>query len=528
MNLEDLQMKIFLSMKEQALSLEGEVSEELKEYQKAQLRFNNREFETSTLDELTTKAVASQLVYLGDFHTFDQSSRNMRRLISKITEENKKTAIGVEFIHSRHQNIVDAFLKNLITELEFLEGIDYHDSWRFPWIHYRQFFESAKEKNLPVLALNSEGTLEQRDLTAAKSICDFLKKNNDTTLLVLFGELHIVPDKLPQRVLDINSSISHVIIHQNLDDIYWKLKEQKNLSEEGLAKFSEQEYCLITSAPWVKYESMIYWFENFCDDPEFDIHDYLMETGMMAFNDNVPENFMYLTNEIGKALNIRLDEDELENFNIYDHQRLDIVEEKINSLERSEIQDYFHFLIYQGKSFKCPYSQSYYCSSYSINRISFLAGLHTYSLILSTKDPEYENILNEKNSSRWIYLTYQMLVAYLSSKIINPHRKCDLYQDIEEKSKQDSSHKIVLDILNRNFENLDPNISLKEVYYPSRVLGFYLAERLYEDYFVKLDTKYNDILSPIINGDFNLEKFREILELLIPINEMSSQKKRFF
>ena len=34
-------------------------------------------------------------------------------------------------------------LDSTLTEKEFLESINYHESWKFPWHHYKQFFDYA-------------------------------------------------------------------------------------------------------------------------------------------------------------------------------------------------------------------------------------------------------------------------------------------------------------------------------------------------------------------------------------------------
>ena len=63
---------------------------------------------------------------------------------------------------------------------------------------------------------------------------------------------------------------------------------------DKVLKFNKREYILLTSAPWLKYESQIYWYEHLSEDPEFDIHEYIIENGALNFSENVPENFYFL------------------------------------------------------------------------------------------------------------------------------------------------------------------------------------------------------------------------------------------
>ena len=260
--------------------MEGNISSELRSYRSAQKRYAKRKFNYSNLDELIKNISQSQVVYLGDFHTFDQSSRNLKRLILHLLEEKQTFSLGVELIHTKHQQFIDAFLDHHITEKEFLEMVEYDESWKFPWKYYAPFFETAKKNRLRVLALNSYGNLSERDSHAASIISDHLKKNPDERLLILFGELHLLPNKLPQKVKKPMKSFPRfrqTIIHQNIDDVFWSKHYENEGSIEQIIKFNEDEFSLQTSPPWIKYESMIHWYESVYDDPEFFIHDYVID-----------------------------------------------------------------------------------------------------------------------------------------------------------------------------------------------------------------------------------------------------------
>lgn len=230
-------------------------------------------------------------MYLGDFHSFDQSGRNFERLLRQIVESKKNLCIGIEFVHSEQQYSIDAYLSGDITELEFLDVIEYCENWQFPWHHYKRFFDIAKKHKIEIVALNSFGSLQERDEFAAIKIAEYYKEFPNTLQIVLFGELHIMPNKLPQKV---NSKsipeINQVIIHQNLDEVYWKLKD----TNEVIISFSQNEFSLQTSPPWIKYESMIYWYENIDEDPDFETREIVIHKGLKSFTDSTNENFIFL------------------------------------------------------------------------------------------------------------------------------------------------------------------------------------------------------------------------------------------
>jgi len=538
-----LQKNIFQYMKKKALSYEGHISPDLKLYQKAQKKYACRKFEISNLKELTNSILESNVVYIGDFHSFDQSSRNLTRLLRTNKESRKKIALGVEIVNEKNQSIIDQYLNRYITELEFLESINYHESWRFPWNHYKKFFDLAREDGLQIIALNSEGTLKERDKKAATLISKFHQENPDSTLVVLFGEYHIVPDKLPEKVMELEGeNLIQTIIHQNLDEVYWKMAEEGIESTNQIVKFDQREFSLQTSAPWIKYESMIYWYENILEDPEFDIHEYMIETGRMLFNSSVIDNFLYLSEKISKSLNLEISTSDLEDFNLYDHLKLDRVLERIQDVKKPTIVNFYTRLLKKSRPFRLPQSNNYYCSSYSMNRISFLAGVHVQNIILSKKNKNYEDVLlGRKQVDKFLFLLYQCMMAYFSSKLINPYRKCDLYVDMEEHLKNRYTPKakkenigLAIEIINHkklhdnSLKEVLRGSPLKKLYAAAKALGYFMGDVLYSNFYKNGDEKLTDILEILLTPNYDEDNFYKLHKLLLNDDDLGKYKKRFF
>ena len=137
-----------------------------------------------------------------------------------------------------------------------------------------------------------------------------------------------------------------------MEEIYWRIYDDNEplASESSIVKLSDSEFSLQNSPPWIKYESMIYWYENLCDDPEFDLHDYIIETGMKSFNGNIYENFFYLCKKLSDTLEFNLQDEELEDFNIYDHRGLETILTKIDIHGISEKnKTFYQDLIHHGR-----------------------------------------------------------------------------------------------------------------------------------------------------------------------------------
>ena len=375
----ELRKQIFNYLKNKALSYEVG-SEELDLYFSNQEKFSDRDFEVCTMDHLLSKVKDTDVTFIGDFHTFDQNIRNVLRIIRYLVENKKDCVIALEMVNAEHQLYLDAYLERHLTDLEFLDSIEYHDSWRFPWSHYKLIFELAKENNIKVIALNIEGTLKERDQFASTLLNDCFEKFPGHTVLTFYGELHLTQNKIPLEFSKFRPEMQKLIIHQNLDEVYWSLIEENQ--ERGIVSFSDEEFCIVSAPPWIKYESMIYWYENLCDDPEFDIHEYIIENGKKIFVDDTRDNFLLICGEIMGHLNLDIDEDELEDFNLYDHTKLEFIEEKIMNLENSSLISFYQYLIEMGQSFRLASGNTFYCSSYSMNRISYLAGIHIFHYYL--------------------------------------------------------------------------------------------------------------------------------------------------
>ena len=189
-----LRKQIYNYLKNKALSYEIG-SDELENYFSNQEQYSEREFEICSMQQLLERVQSVDITFIGDFHTFDQNIRNVLRIIKNLVTHDQTPIIGLEMIDHNYQLILDTYLEGHLTELEFLEEIDYHDSWRFPWTHYKLIFELAKKHNIEIKALNKTGDLSSRDKFAASLINEIHTQMPDKKMVILYGELHITPKR---------------------------------------------------------------------------------------------------------------------------------------------------------------------------------------------------------------------------------------------------------------------------------------------------------------------------------------------
>lgn len=541
----ETQKKLFSYMKNKALKYEAGISHELEEYRESQEYYAQRDFSYSSMKKLFNSIHNSQVIYLGDFHTYDQNVRNLVRIIKSLLKNKSSMVIGLEMVHQKDQGQINSFLAGEITELEFLEGINYSESWRFPWSHYKIIFQYAKKFNIEIIALNSEGSLDKRDRYCAQIIFDYIKKYPRKKVLVLFGELHILPNKIPKelKILSGNKKVRQTIIHQNLDIPYWKIAEKKKKAINRVINYSESEFCLFSAPPWLKYESMCYWYESLIDDPEFDLHQYILEKGLKLFTGNTLENFSVLIDEIEKYLVLSKHKiaDE-EDFNLYDHSKLLYLTNYLESLEVENMKNFYNKLLLENQSFHILKSNILYCSNYSINKLSRLAGMYVFDKYRRYHLNDEENLpayfFNENKIQFFIYFCYQKIFSYFLARVINPFLKCDHYQDIKAKLRllnTESSQRVLYSHALSFLENKEIEIEKYHtfehhiLYDISIIVGEIYGDCLYLN-IMEESTEGNNVLAKDI-FDLAIDKnvfFDFLSKYIIKNNFFKMRKKRLF
>jgi uncharacterized iron-regulated protein len=171
-----LQQKLTQNLKKQVENHEI-LTEEIIQYKKDQVYYHSRGFSPSNEEELFSTIIDSQIVLMGDIHTFNENIRNVNRIASVLNRNTKGLVLAVEFVHEKDQIHIDNYLKGVITELEFLDLINYRESWRFPWTHYREIFEFARKNQFAIRGINIDGTLRERDLFMAKKVMKISNEN---------------------------------------------------------------------------------------------------------------------------------------------------------------------------------------------------------------------------------------------------------------------------------------------------------------------------------------------------------------
>lgn len=552
------QLRIFKYMKKRAQSFESEAHTDIKQYQKAHEKISKRSFKLSKTAQLHLAALKASIIYIGDFHTYDQNLKNFLRLLKFLSLKKRKIILALEMVAFKDSHYLQSFLEGHITELEFLESINYRESWRFPWGHYKTLFDYVKtQPHITIYGINCSGKMKTRDLFAAQEISKLyqsecgkdlenstqrnlkksIKKNNNANIepciIVLYGEYHIVPQKIPNLVQQQlkNKKIKDLIIHQNLDSPYWKVfKKINNVHHQSLIKFNNREFCILSSPPWMKYESQCYWYESLLDDPEYDLHEQKIDFSLKALSSNTIDNFLMLCEHIIKTHQLKIPKQKL-HFALYDFTKMNFIEKFITQKYSHSCAKFILQVIEQKGLMLLPGEDKIFCANYSVNKLAKLAGAYIFQFY-NKKYFSLEKIISKHDKhSFFCFYTLYFFYAHFFAKSINPYIKCDLFLDLKDMTKKNASIKLALNTL----EIMDVNANeIKKTSYLNLYLAAQKIGELSAESFLHLIFSSKDKFDPkqfqndMINTSFSEDFICKFLCSKLPRPWFKLQRKRFF
>ncbi|MCP5304234.1 MAG: ChaN family lipoprotein [Chromatiaceae bacterium] len=110
---------------------------------------------TATLPDLMTSLQTERVVYVGETHNALSDHLLQLDVLRGMAERPGGLALGVEWFQKPFQGVLDEYLAGAIDEAEMLRRTEYFERWKFDYRLYRPIIEFAKEKGIPILALNA-------------------------------------------------------------------------------------------------------------------------------------------------------------------------------------------------------------------------------------------------------------------------------------------------------------------------------------------------------------------------------------
>jgi uncharacterized iron-regulated protein len=115
-----------------------------------------------SLPEILDQAGERKIIYLGESH--DQFSHHLMQLevIKELHRRGKRMAIGMEMFQQPFQKALDDYVAGRIDERELLKRSEYFRRWGFDFALYRPILRFAREKKIPVVALNAPKEITEK------------------------------------------------------------------------------------------------------------------------------------------------------------------------------------------------------------------------------------------------------------------------------------------------------------------------------------------------------------------------------
>ncbi|HEY0566287.1 MAG TPA: ChaN family lipoprotein [Terriglobales bacterium] len=208
-----------------------------------------------SMEQVVTTARASDFVLLGDYHACPVYQEFATDLLRRIADPARTQALAIEFVLTRDQHVLDAWLAGEIGERELRARLRFDDEWGYAWRPYFQLLQAARQADWKLLAVDCRlrahpGRIRTRDRHAAQVIAEFRSAHPGAQLLVVIGESHLAPEHLPLQLRAAQHSAKMCTVLQNLDDLHWS---PSCIGAEAAA-LSGHAFCVFTATPFDKYQ----------------------------------------------------------------------------------------------------------------------------------------------------------------------------------------------------------------------------------------------------------------------------------
>ena len=114
------------------------------------------------LDDLVNTLSGYQVVYLGEQHDRLEQHLMQARIIDALSQRNSRLVIGMEQFQRPFQKILDAYIEGEIDAATLLKQTQWYQRWRFDYRLYRPILDLARQKGIPVMALNADAKITGR------------------------------------------------------------------------------------------------------------------------------------------------------------------------------------------------------------------------------------------------------------------------------------------------------------------------------------------------------------------------------
>ena len=115
-----------------------------------------------TPQQMNAIAADARVVYVGETHDNPASHRLELETLKAMEERHPgQVALGMEMFTRSQQPALDRWVAGELDEKSFLKTSRWYDNWKMDFAYYRDLLLLAKERRIPVIALNAEKSMVQ-------------------------------------------------------------------------------------------------------------------------------------------------------------------------------------------------------------------------------------------------------------------------------------------------------------------------------------------------------------------------------
>ena len=222
-----------------------------------------------TSDDVHAAVRDAGVVLLGDYHALPNSQRYAASLIQSPELADRKIVLGVETVFSRDQHILDEWIRGEIDESELRQRIRFDLDWGYDWEPFFYLLTAARARGyiygLDCLPREDLRKIGARDRHAADKIAEIRASHPDALILALFGESHLAPQHLPERLRERLPADRVLTVLQNVDALFWRAAGEACDRVEAV-QVNEDVLCVFNATPLEKYENYRLWLDHWKRD----------------------------------------------------------------------------------------------------------------------------------------------------------------------------------------------------------------------------------------------------------------------
>ena len=112
---------------------------------------------------LFDQAARNQVIFVGETHDNPASHLLQLEILQALEQQNPgKVSLAMEMFSPPQQAVLDRWVAGELSEKDFLKQVDWFKNWKMDFALYQPLLETARNKQIPIVALNVDKTLQRK------------------------------------------------------------------------------------------------------------------------------------------------------------------------------------------------------------------------------------------------------------------------------------------------------------------------------------------------------------------------------